>query len=80
MNRRRTDLNKVPGYGGGGINLRMISQKELVSPGWCGPVGWAPAYEPKGHWFDFHTRHMLGLWPRSISSWGHVRGNQLINL
>ena len=35
-----------------------------MSPGWCGSVDWVPACEPKGHWFDSQTGHMLGLWTR----------------
>ena len=34
-------------------------------PGWSGSVAWAPAYKPKGCWFNSYSEHMLGVWPRS---------------
>ena len=34
-------------------------------PGWCGAVGWMPACELKGHWFDSQSGHMPGLQARS---------------
>ena len=35
------------------------------SPGWCGPVDWEPACEPKGRWFDSQSEHTPGLLARS---------------
>ena len=37
----------------------------FFSPGWCVLMDWAPAYEPKGHWFDSQSGHMPGLPARS---------------
>ena len=39
--------------------------KKKKSPGWCGSVDWAAACEPKGCWFDSHSRHIPGLWAES---------------
>ena len=37
------------------------------SPGWCGSVDWVMACEPKGHWFNFQSGYMPGLWTRSLA-------------
>ena len=43
----------------------MVLLKSLIiSPGWCGSVDWAPAYEPKGRQFDSQSGHMPGLQDR----------------
>ena len=34
-------------------------------PSWWGSEDWAPACEPKGHWFNSQSGHMPGLWARS---------------
>ena len=43
----------------------FVLQSRCSSPGWCGSVGWVPACEPKGCWFDCKSGHMSGLWARS---------------
>ena len=46
-------------------NRNGHSRKCSSSPGWCGSVDWAPAYEPKGHWFDSQAGHVPRLQARS---------------
>ena len=41
-----------------------LIKKTGDSPGPCDSVGWALAYEPKGHWFDSQSGHMPGLLAR----------------
>ena len=44
--------------------LKKERKKENSSPGWCGSVDWASAWEPKGHQFDSQSGHMPGLQAR----------------
>ena len=49
------------------VRTEWITQRQewRGSPGWCGSVAWAPAFEPKGCMFDSQSRHMPGLRARS---------------
>ena len=42
-----------------------ITVKYQLSPGLCGSVGWVPACELKGCWFNSQSGHMPGLRARS---------------
>ena len=44
------------------------------SPGWCGSVDWAPAYESKGRWFDSQSRAHAWV-AGQVPSRAHTRGN-----
>ena len=43
----------------------VILKENDNRPGWRGSVDWAPAWEPKGLWFDSQSGHMPGLQARS---------------
>ena len=45
------------------------------SPGWCGSVGYALFFRPKGRQFKSQSGHMPGLWVRSLVRVG-TEGNQ----
>ena len=50
----------------GGIYFKPVDVIRIVqSPGWCGLVDWAQAWEPKGRWFDSQSGHRPGLQTRS---------------
>ena len=44
----------------------------------CDSVDWAPACEPKGHWFDSHQGTCLGCRPGHVCSGGHARSNHTL--
>ena len=54
--------------------LFWVVKNTKNSHGWCGSVGWVPAWEPKGCWFDSQSGHMPGLRARSPVG-GCTRGN-----
>ena len=45
--------------------LAMNNLKIILSPDWCGSVGWTSSCKPKGLWFNSWSGHMPGLWTRS---------------
>ena len=59
------------------LNYTFLRIKLQISPGWCGSVDWAPAYESKGPQFGFQSGHMPGLQARSPEA-GHARGNHTL--
>ena len=44
--------------------IKMFSERKKSSD-WCGSVGWAPAYEPKGRQFNSLSGHLSRLQARS---------------
>ena len=56
--------------------LFLVDKKFISSPGWCGSVDCAPAYEPKGCWFNSHSGHMPRLW--ALYPVGGVRVNHTL--
>ena len=47
------------------IHCQIQGQEYNFGYGWYGSGDWAPACEPKGHWFDSQSGHMPGLQARS---------------
>ena len=58
----------------GPIDQDWITKLSL-SPDWCNSVGWAPACELRGHWFDSQSGHRPCLRARSPAG-ECVRGSQ----
>ena len=43
------------------VVLSCFIYRIVLSPGWCGSLGWVLSRKLKGLWFDSHTGHMPGL-------------------
>ena len=57
----------------------ILLSKINLSPDWCGSGGWTLSHKLKGHWFNFQSGHIPGLWGQ-VPIWRHARGNLLIFL
>ena len=59
------NFNSFPSHSFGDESHWLFFQNISISPGWCGSVDWALAWEPKGCWFNSQSGHMSGLRARS---------------
>ena len=43
------------------IYNHLLNKRINLHPGWCGSVNWAPACQPKNHWFNSQSGNIPGL-------------------